>query len=221
MAVETASLTTFLRTGALGPITTESTAADVGRLLGAPKSFVVNDGELFPAYWSYDHLEISFAAQANDKPPYGMHFFQLEYAYRFKGKYAWAAEGRLRIGLDGLSARSRLSAYALAIADLPDAMVTARRFDGSTDWEVYLSTPRINAVFATDIKGKSAAPEHLSQLDDGETARRIERHARIDSIYAYPPKTTFGPQGTTRRTGRDDWREWRIADYLAAVGVTA
>ena len=112
MSAVTVSLKSFLRTGALGPITTAWTAADIGRYLGPPTAFVVNDGELFPAYWAYDHLEISFAAQAADEPPYGMHFFQLEYAYRFKGRYAWAASGRLRLALEGLTARARLSTYA-------------------------------------------------------------------------------------------------------------
>lgn len=220
MAVETVMLGAFLRSGELGRITTAWTAAEVGRHLGAPSCFAVNEGDLFPGYWIYDHLEISFAAQAEFELPLGsMHWFQLESAFLFRGRHAWAAKGCLRIVLfEGLTGRSRLSSYARVLADVPGATIEAHRMSGSSDWQVSLRTARIEAIFTMGLEAEEDPPEVLSRLDDAAIARRIERQVRIDSIYSYPPARASTPRASAQPENGDGRRRWRVAAYLAAVG---
>ena len=101
-----ASFLEFLRTGRLGPLSTDCTPAQVARLLGVPGGYIVHDYRNWPTYWCYgDHVEISFLDERGK-----MDWFQIDRASSLEGEFFLVSEN-LAVTLDGFSGEMRPSSF--------------------------------------------------------------------------------------------------------------
>lgn len=197
----------FLRTGRLGPISTDLGPNALAQVMGAPEAVLIGERLPFPDYWCYGPLEFCFVRGPSGQPQ--MDFFQIENADALSGDCEVVPVGRgtntfiltvdpatgesthsrrgigdaLVIDLDGLEGRSRIPALLDAMRDCPGVEVVIRRHLGSESYQVDVMNGCIDIVMTFEIEGPSEAER--AAWSDVEIARKAAALAVLDSIYAF------------------------------------
>lgn len=184
------SLTVFLNTGKLGPLTPGVSLKEVARLLGPPVQWLPS-GYLpvgpVPGYWRYrNHLEISFSFELAPQ----CNWFQIEFARSMRGKIVQVASDMV-MSLDGLSGTSTISDCISAIADVDRVRIRLVNELGHQQPTVIVDD--LEMQFTTDEEF------YTPDMTMADLVRRTEAHAELDSIYSFD---------------RDQYRLKRLARYL-------
>ncbi|WP_306223718.1 hypothetical protein [Bosea beijingensis] len=185
------SLVAFLETGRLGPLAPGMALNEVAKILGPPMWWEVagsQDGDApFPHYWYYrDHLEVSISFEG---PPH-CEWFQIESASSLSGQAAKVTND-IVMSLDGLTGKSRVSAFVSAIADIDRVRVKLIDDAGYPSPSIVIDDVEIS--FYCDDEG------FRSDMSADDLVNFVESGAGLDSIYSF---------------NRDHYRLKRLAHYL-------
>jgi hypothetical protein len=211
---QSASLREFLRTGRLGPLTTELGPNEVGELLGAPDAWLISGTLPFPDYWAYGKLEIRFREEDSHPDGVAMDFFQIETAHGLEGDNEVISNSRgpvLVIDLEGLDGNSGIAALLDAMSGCENVKITIERPPVGEDYVLFISNGPVEVVMSFET-GEEPENEHRKK-SDAEVARLAARAAELDSIYSYAPRKSPAPQPNP------DWerRTMTMADFLTAI----
>lgn len=181
MTKQIASMREFLRTGALGFLTTDATLLDVARTLGAPSRFLTEHSENIPTYWCYGKLEIQFDCDA----PHRTDWFQIEDALYLEGDFEFITRD-LVLALEGITGTTRPSTLLRSgIWELDNTVVTIGAL--ADDVTLDIRSGKIRVVYRVDstFVPDGDALRYVSQRALNEIIREIDdRSAEIDSIFS-------------------------------------
>jgi len=189
----------FLKTGKLGPISTSLSMPDVAKILGAPDEWVVDETDVWPLYWIYGPVEMSFAPNL----PHKLQWFQIEQPGTLVAKNERLTSA-YRLCLDGLAGKTKISDLLSAgVWDLDKVTIFYAAYHG--EFAVDLCVGSVKIFFES---------VSLPTKPNKNAVRRIDRLARMSSIYSYDQSADLEPRfdlDYTSLTGRQ---------YLDLLGKT-
>ncbi|MDI6027499.1 hypothetical protein QBK99_14975 [Corticibacterium sp. UT-5YL-CI-8] len=177
-----ASFRQFLKTGCLGPLSTDMTLMDVARILRGPDDFVLSSDRVVPLYWCYNKLEISFAQDA----PHRMEWFQIEHADDLEGDFEVIVDDMLAMTLDGFDAATKPSEFLIRDVWVPtDTIVTWRAMNDDILLSIKSGSVQIYFRVDTDFLQDGDAGNYLSSNTLENVVRTVDCRTKLDSIYSY------------------------------------
>jgi hypothetical protein len=199
-----ASFRGFLKTGVLGPLSTDMKLIEVAKVLGAPQFFFLHyDTKDVPDYWGYNKLEISFAPDQ----PHEMKWFQIEHAGGLEGEFDVITD-TLMLALEGFDGDTRPSAFLAGdLWNLENVRVNIGALGG--DVMLNISAGKVTVIFdvASDFIPDENAENYIATTEISRIVSDIDGRTNLNSIYAFPSAEEAAQSDTyghpIQLTGRD------------------
>ena len=233
------SLGEFLRTGRLGPLTTELTPNDVGQLMGAPSFWFTGERLPFPDYWHYGRLELCFGRDPAQLQRPLILFFLIQFAEPLTGDCVVIPVGggaklglaltvnpetgetsssqsseigaAIVLNLEGLNGQSRIPDWLEAMSECPGVYVVTERHHNGDNYKVTNLNGRVEVVFYYEVE--ESCESMRAGWSDAELSRTAAVGAKLESIYCYSGRWQRD------RTTVVDRREISASAFLAALAT--
>lgn len=200
---QTASLSQFLQTGILGPVSFDLALLDVAALLGPP-GWWITDARDFPVPldWGYSDLEISFSPE----PPHRIESCKINPARTERTRFHSFCP-LLRLALDDLPIEGRPSAMLNSgIWGLDTVEIGIHPDPGDPKLSIHVQgVELLYAVVDSDA-------ERFQQGDFNKTAALLDECAFLLGIYSFS-----GQASGRNRWPNERWHTISARDYLQIV----
>ncbi|SDP76068.1 hypothetical protein [Phyllobacterium sp. OV277] len=201
----------FLKTGILGPLSTDMKLIDVAEALGVPTFFFLHpDTEDVPVYWGYNKLEISFEVES----PHPMQWFQIEHAGGLEGDFE-AISDKILLALDGFNGDTKPSEFLLGELWNPDEVIV-NLGALADDIALNICAGKISVLFQLDstfiVDGD--AERYIVTADIIQIINDIDGRTSLDSVYSHLSAEDAIKSNTWRHPIRITGRE-----YLKAISI--
>lgn len=204
MKKQLVSFREFLKTGTLGPISTNMRMVEVAATLGVPDYWITDSAVAVPVYWGFGKLEICFAEDS----PHRVNWFQIEHAGYLEGEFE-IITAELALALDGLNGSTKPSEFLSAGIWEPEATaVYYAILSGDIMLNICAHNVQIHFQVKIDPQIQTKSEEIDIQKYIYSIIEKIDSNTSIDSIYSYrmDAKNEISPAL--------DWNAMSGRDYL-------
>ena len=231
------SIKELLRTGRLGPLTTELTPNEVGHLMGAPSFWFTGERLPFPDYWHYGRLELCFVRDPAHRERPLILFFLIRFTEPLTGDCVVIPVGggakrgleltvdpetgetmcnpsseigaAIVLDLEGLNGQSKVADWLEAMSGCPGMHVVTERHHNGDNYRIAIANGRVEVVFYYDVD--EGCESICAGWSDAELSRRVADGAKLESIYCHSERPQPNRATTVER------REIPASAFLAAL----
>lgn len=204
MKKQLVSFREFLKTGTLGPISTDIRMIEVAASLGVPDYWTTDSAVAVPVYWGFGKLEICFAEDS----PHRISWFQIEHAGYLEGEFE-IITAELALALDGLTGSTKPSEFLSAgIWEPESTAVYCTTLSGDVMLNICAGNIQIHFQVKLDQEIEKGIKDNYMDRSFYNIINKIDSNTLIDSIYSYNKNAKSEIPSTL------DWEMMTGRDYL-------